>query len=378
MTIKTYNFPTLIMIGEGAADLLAAQLQAKSIIRPQIVTDSGIAGLEMFTGLMSKLQLAGLEPAVFSDFSGNPLESHVNAGVKHYKENNCDSCVLIGGGAALDVGKAIALMATNAGTLFDYEDEKPGALPVVNDLPYIVAIPTTAGTGSEVGRSSVISDDETHTKKIIFDPQLLPKLVIADPLLTVGLPSFVTATTGIDALTHCVEAFLTPMEHPMCDGIALEGVRLVSQALVTALQNGSDVQAREKMLHAAMMGSVAFQKGLGVTHSCAHAMSAVFNTHHGLANAIMFPACMKFNAEAVPEKFERLAQAVGLQEHTAEAFINWYLDLAQKVDVPMGLQHHGIKITDQLVDLSLADGCHNSNPRKVSREDFIKLFEEAL
>ncbi len=377
MTIKTYNFPTKIMIGQGAASLIANQLMAHNIIRPLIVTDSGLAKLVMFENIIADLDDASLNPVVFSDFSGNPLESHVKAGVKAYHHHNCDGLVLVGGGAALDVGKAIALMATHPGELFDYENGKPDALPVCHPIPYMIAVPTTAGTGSEVGRSSVISDDKTHTKRIIFDPKLLPPQVIADPMLTVDLPPFITATTGIDALTHCVEAFLAPAIHPMCDGIALEGVRLVSQALVKAVHEGDDLEAREKMLNAAMMGSVAFQKGLGVTHSCAHAMSAVFNTHHGLANAIMFATCMRFNGEAVPEKMARLAEAVGLKDHSTHSFVHWYLDLCRQLDVALDFKTHGIEVTDQLLDLAFADGCHQSNPRPVSREDFKTIFEEA-
>jgi alcohol dehydrogenase class IV len=246
----------------------------------------------------------------------------------------------------------------------------------------MIGIPTTAGTGSEVGRSSVVSDDKTHAKKIIFDPKLLIPLVLGDPELTFGLPPAVTAATGFDALTHCVEAFLAKGFHPLADGIALEGVRLVARWLPKAVKEGKSLEARSNMLAASMMGAVAFQKGLGVTHSCAHALSTVFDTHHGLANALMLEACMEFNLEAVPDRLARLGQAVGVKStddrELAQGFLKWIPAFKKEVGLPANLRAVGVKETAKLLDIACADACHPSNPRPVERRDFEKLFARAL
>jgi alcohol dehydrogenase class IV len=273
-------------------------------------------------------------------------------------------------------------MVNHPGQLFDYEDGKPDARPVDQPIPFMIAIPTTAGTGSEVGRSSVVGDDKTHAKKIIFDPKLLPPLVLADPELTFGLPPAVTAATGFDALTHCIEAYLSKGYHPICDGIALEGVRQVSRHLAKAVHNGKDLEARSGMLIASMMGAIAFQKGLGVTHSCAHALSTVHDTHHGLANALMVEPCMEFNLEAVPERMARLGQAAGVKATDdaalASGFIKWLGALRKEVGLPSGLKAAGIKDTAACLDIAMADPCHPSNPRAVTRADFEKLYARAL
>jgi alcohol dehydrogenase class IV len=381
MAVVQYNYPTIIKFGAGAIKLAPDALKQRGLKRPLIVTDKALASLQMIADLAADLEKVGLIPAIYAGVFGNPTESQVKAGVTAYHEHGADSFVIIGGGAPLDVGKAIALMANHPGQLFDYEDGKPDARPVDQPVPFMIAVPTTSGTGSEVGRSSVVSDDKTHAKKIIFDPKLLPPLVLADPELTYGLPAAVTAAVGFDALTHNIEAFLAKGNHPMADGIALEGVRLVAQHLVKAVKSPRDYEARAGMQQASLMGAVAFQKGLGVTHSCAHALSTVYDTHHGLANALMLNACMEFNLSAVPERLARLGQVVGVksldQAALAQGFIDWLAGLRKEVGLPSGLAAIGAKTTDALLDFAVADPCHGSNPRPVTRDDFVKLYARA-
>jgi alcohol dehydrogenase class IV len=301
MSIYGFNFPTPIRFGAGSRKEVGPHLLAQGFSRPLIVTDKGVAQQAFFAEFVSLLQEQGLKPAVFEGIWGNPVKSQVLAGADAFRAADSDSMIGIGGGAALDVAKAIGVCIHNPEDLFSYED-RPGALTIDQPIPYWVALPTTAGTGSEVGRSAVISDDQTHQKKIIFAPSLLARQVFADPELTLGLPPHITAATGMDALTHLVEAFLAQGYHPICDGIALEGMRLVQASLVQAVQEPGSLQARSDMLLASMMGAIAFQKGLGVVHSCAHALSTVADLHHGLANGIMINHALAFNAEAVPDR----------------------------------------------------------------------------
>jgi alcohol dehydrogenase class IV len=259
--------------------------------------------LPVFQGFLRELK--DLDVAVFADIWGNPTRSQAHAGRDAYRRHDADSVIGIGGGAALDVAKAIALLACHDGDILEYAWDHPNVRPIANPLPYFVALPTTAGTGSEVGRSSVISDDETHIKKIIFSPALLAQVVFADPELTLDLPPSITAATGMDALTHNVESYLSPAYHPLCDGIALEGARIAAAALPTAVHNGHDVDARSAMLMSSMMGAIAFQKDLGAVHSCAHALSTVADLHHGLANGIMIDHVMRFNLSAAARKLGR-------------------------------------------------------------------------
>ena len=279
MSIVQFNFPTTVKFGAGAVNLAPDALKARGKKKPLIVTDKGLVKLPMIENLTAALKKAGLAPAVYGGVFGNPVESQVKDGVAAFKEHHADCLVIIGGGAPLDVGKAIALMVNHPGKLFDYEDGKPDARPVDQEIPFMIAIPTTSGTGSEVGRSSVVGDDVTKAKKIIFDPRLLVPLVLADPELTYGLPPAVTAAVGFDALTHNVEAYLAKGYHPICEGIALEGVRLVAKHLPKAVHDPKNLDARGGMMVASMMGAAAFQKGLGVTHSAAHALSTVYDTH---------------------------------------------------------------------------------------------------
>ncbi|HSU41971.1 MAG TPA: iron-containing alcohol dehydrogenase [Polyangiaceae bacterium] len=394
MTIFQYNFPTRIQFGPGAVRGLAPALAELGKQRPLIVTDRGLAPLAPVTRTRDALAQAGLDVAVFSGVWGNPVKSQVTAGVAAFKAHGADSIVGLGGGAAIDVAKAILLMVNHPGDLFDYEDEKPGARPIDREIPYWVSVPTTAGTGSEVGRSTVISDDETHVKKIIFSPKLLAARVFLDPELTLELPAAVTAATGMDALTHLVEAYLAKGFQPLCDGIALAGAKLVAQGLPRAvefarrIEHGDKelvhapehVEARGQMLNAATMGGVAFQKGLGVTHSLAHALSTVCDLHHGLANGIAIPYAMSFNASVAAERLTDLAHMVGAKEQSARGFVVWLEQLREHIGIPHDLRAAGVRDEhlDRLVQIAVADACHPNNPRPVSEPDFRALFRQAL
>jgi alcohol dehydrogenase class IV len=394
MAIYQYNFPTRIHFGPGASALVPEALKEVGKSRPMIVTDKGLAPLPPVTDGAAGLTKAGLSPVVFSGVWGNPVKSQVTAGVAAYRAHKADSIVAIGGGAAIDVAKAIALMINHPGDLFDYEDEKPGARPIDKEIPYYVALPTTAGTGSEVGRSTVVSDDETHVKKIIFSPVLLAKRVFVDPNLTMGLPPAITASTGMDALTHLVEAYLAKGFQPLCDGIALEGMRLLSKSLIPCVDYARKIAAGDKalldddkhrevrgmMLNAALMGAVAFQKGLGVTHSLAHALSTVCDTHHGLANGIMIPYAMAFNRETVPQRLSDLGAAVGAPTAGADGFLRWLEELKVTIGIPRTLEDAGVPRDrlDKLVEIATADACHPNNPRPVSAADFRALFTRAF
>ena len=385
-SLAIYNFPTHIRFGPGARHELIDVLRGQSLSRPLFITDRGVAVLPWFRAFVTTVSQA-FEVAVYSDLLGNPLTSQVDNGADAARAHSADCIIAVGGGAPVDVAKAVALMQHHPGHLFDYEDEKPDGRPVDQAMPYIIALPTTSGTGSEVGRSSVISDDDTHAKKIIFSPRMLPQTVLADPELTLGLPAGVTAAVGFDALTHLIEAFLAKNVHPMCDGIALEGLRLVARSLETAVACASaaddvdpigHLKARADMLNASIMGAVAFQKGLGVNHSCAHALSTVCDLHHGLANALMLEASMTFNYRHVPEKFEAMAAAVGLA--SGADFIPWLVSLRKAVGLPDGLSAQGV---DQaclklLVEVAIHDACHPNNPVPVNEGDFVEIFERAF
>ena len=394
MSIFHYNFPTKINFGIGSIGLLPSALGAAGKKRPLIVTDRDLASLPPVADTAKQLRGAGLAVAVFSGIFGNPVESQVTAGVEAYRAHGADSIVGLGGGAALDVAKAIAVMIHHPGKLFDYEDEKPGSLPIDREIPYWVSVPTTAGTGSDVGRSTVISDDATHVKKIIFSPRLMAKEAFLDPELCVGLPPGATAATGMDALTHLTEAYLSRGFHPLCDGIALEGMRLVARYLGPAvefarriaegerelLRDPAHLEARGGMLNAATMGGVAFQKGLGVTHSLAHALGTVADLHHGLANAIVIPHAMRFNRDVSAGRLADLARAVGADPADAEGFVEWLERLRRRIGIPSNLTEAGVarEKLEELVAIAVADGCHQNNPRPVTEADFRSLFKSAF
>jgi len=375
--IYQYNFPTLIRFGADAVKELPDYLKKHHLERPLLVTDPTVAGLKFFRSLVEDLRKKQIAVEIFSGLHKNPVKSDVYLGTEVYDETRRDSIIGIGGGAAMDVARAIVLRINHREDLFKYDDLVGGDVYVTNDVPHFITIPTTAGTGSEVGRSAIIADDTNHQKKILFSPKLLAKIVFADPLLTMDLPAFVTAATGMDALTHNMEAFIAKMEHPMCEGIALEGMRLISHSLEKAV-NRPDLNARSEMLLASLMGAVAFQKGLGVVHSLAHPLSSLLDIHHGLANAVNLPYGMEFNREGLEEKFQRMAGA--LQLSGDQDLISYLRELNLKIGIPGKLQDIGVKQEhmETLADLAFADFAHPNNPKPVSREDFKKLYQRAL
>jgi alcohol dehydrogenase class IV len=378
-SVHRFSFPTAIHFGAGARTLVAEHLKSVGVKRPLIVTDKGVAALPMTSTLAGDLRAIGLDVAVFGGVFGNPTSAQVMAGVQAYRQHRADGVVGLGGGAGLDVAKAVALMAVHEGDILDYAWDNPRAAGVTHALPHFIALPTTAGTGSEVGRSAVISHDTTHVKKIVFSPALLAKAVFADPELTLDLPPSITAATGMDALAHNVESYLSPAYHPLCDGIALEGARLASHALPVAVREGKNLAARSDMLMASLLGAIAFQKDLGAVHSCAHALGTVLNVHHGLAVGIMFDHVMKFNAPAAEKKMAELAR-VTMDGSSAEHFIAWLTWLKNDIGIPAKLDAVGAKPehVPKLVELALADTCHQTNPRPCAKEDFEGLFAAAL
>jgi alcohol dehydrogenase class IV len=378
-TIYQYNFPTTIRFGAGSSKELGDYLKKNNLQKPLLVTDPTVAQLGFFKTIIEDLRKKNLSVEIFNDIHKNPVKSDVYKGTDVFDATGRDCIVGIGGGAALDVARAIVLRVNHREDLFKYDDLIGGDVYVTNDVPHFVTIPTTAGTGSEVGRSAIISDDETHQKKILFSPKLLSKIVFADPLLTMELPAFVTAATGMDALTHNMEAYLAKMSHPLCEGIGLEGIFLVSESLEKAVNN-PDLESRSKMLIASLMGAVAFQKGLGVVHSLAHPLSSLLDTHHGLANAVNIPYGMEFNIEGFEHKFKRIAQTLQLREHSGKAVVKYLFELNTKINIPHHLKDIGVKPEhiDQLADLAIADFAHPNNPKPVSREDFRNLYLKAL
>ena len=376
--VRQFNFPTTIRFGAGAVKELPAYLKQNNLKAPLISTDPVIVQLPFFKAILTDLKNNGIDAVVFSDIHKNPVKSDVYKGTDAYDNSKRDSIVGIGGGAALDVARSIVLRINHREDLFKYDDLIGGDVYVTNDVPHFITVPTTSGTGSEVGRSAVISDDVTHQKKILFSPKLLAKIVFADPLLTMDLPPAVTAATGMDALTHNMEAFLAKNYHPICDGIALEGITLVNESLVNAV-NKPDLESRSKMLLASMMGAIAFQKGLGVVHSLAHPLSALLDTHHGLANAVNIPYGMKFNITGFEDKFRRIARTLELKEENGDAVVKYLFELNSKINIPHQLRDIQVKEEhlETLADLAFADFAHPNNPKPVSRKDFRALYGEA-
>ena len=379
MSISQFNFPTTIRFGANVVQELPDYLKKNNLSRPLVVTDPTVAQLGFFKAIVADLNAKGLSAEVFSEIHKNPVKSDVYKGTEMWDAAKSDCIIGIGGGAAIDVARAIVLRVNHREDLFKYDDLIGGDVYVTNDVPHFVTIPTTSGTGSEVGRSAIIADDVTHQKKILFSPKLLAKIVFADPVLTMELPGFITAATGMDALTHNMEAFLAKNYHPMCDGIALEGIRLISLSLERAT-NKPDLESRSNMLMASMMGAVAFQKGLGVVHSLAHPLSSLLDTHHGLANAVNIPYGMQFNIEGFEEKFRRIARTLELKDESGAGVVKYLFDLNSKVNIPHRLREIGVKEEhlEPLADLAFADFAHPNNPKPVSRADFRKLYGEAL
>ena len=377
--IYQYNFPTTIRFGAGSSKELGAYLKSHNLSRPLVVTDPTVAELPFFKDIVMQLTAQGLSSETFKDIHKNPVKSDVYKGTDHWDHTKRDCIIGIGGGAALDVARAIVLRVNHREDLFTYDDLIGGDVYVTNDVPHFVTLPTTSGTGSEVGRSAIISDDVTKQKKILFSPKLLAKIVFADPSLTTELPSFITAATGMDALTHNMEAFIAKMPHPLCEGIALEGIRLINESLEKAVNN-PDLESRSKMMMGSMMGAIAFQKGLGVVHSLAHPLSSLLDTHHGLANAINIPYGMEFNCEGSEDKFRRIARTLELKDENGMAVVNYLFNLNSLIHIPHKLREIGVTAEhiETLADLAIADFAHPNNPKPVSREDFKQLYLKAL
>ncbi|MCB1323396.1 MAG: iron-containing alcohol dehydrogenase [Leptospiraceae bacterium] len=388
-TLNEFSFPTHIIFGPGARKRMGETLRSRSLKRPLLVTDQGITSLPMTAEICELIAAGNCDVRKFDGVQGNPIYSQVQAGLQAYRDHNADCIIALGGGAPVDVSKAVAVMVNHPGSLFDYED-RSDAKPIDKPVPPILAVPTTAGTGSEVGRSTVISEDDTHVKRIIFSPKLLPNPVFADPELLLALPASITAATGMDALTHLVEARLARGYHPMCDGIAIEGLRMVARnlrACVDYARNGTGatpehLTARGEMLLASIMGAVAFQKGLGVTHSLAHSLSTVKDMHHGLANGIMISYAMAFNAAdaSLQPVFRIMAQAVGAPEESAGGFLRWIDELREAIGIPTGLAGQGVTDADleNLTRFAFQDGCHQLNPRTVSADDLRNMYAQSL
>ena len=377
--ITQFNFPTTIRFGAGAVRELGDYLIKNNLSRPLIVTDKVVAGFPFFKTIVQDLGTKKISVEVFNDIHKNPVKSDVYKGSDAFDSTKRDCIVGIGGGAALDVARAILLRINHREDLFKYDDLIGGDVYVTNDVPHFVTIPTTSGTGSEVGRSAIIADDVTHQKKILFSPKLLAKIVFADPSLTMDLPPAVTAAVGMDALTHNMEAYLAKMSHPICEGIALEGMSLIAQSLERAV-NKPDLESRGKMLMASMMGAIAFQKGLGVVHSLAHPLSSLLDTHHGLANAVNIPYGMEFNIPGFEHKFRKIARALELKEENGEAVVKYLFDLNSRIAIPHKLRDINVKNEhiETLADLAFADFAHPNNPKPVTREDFKALYTRAL
>ena len=379
MAITTFSFPTAIHFGSGARKLVGSHLHELGVKRPLVVTDRALAALPVLAEF--KTHLRELKVAVFDGVFGNPTCAQVMAGAAAFKAHGADCVIGFGGGAALDVAKVVGVMATHPGDVLEYVWDHPQVRPIQNELPYFVALPTTAGTGSEVGRSSVVSENDTHFKRTVFSAKILAKTVFADPELTLGLPAAVTAATGMDALTHNIESYLSPAYHPLCDGIALEGLRIGARSLALAVHEPRNLDARSDMMMSSMMGAIAFQKDLGSVHACAHALGAVCDLHHGLANALMIDTVLDWNREAVPEKFAELCHAADVDpDADGAAFIRWLRALKDRIGITGGLAARGVTQAHlpQLVPLAAKDFTAQTNPRPTVEADYERFFLAAM
>lgn len=378
---SNWNYPTSMHVGAGRIREIAAVCRGHGIERPLLVTDTGSAGLHFTAEVMGLLQDVGLAVALFSDVPSNPTDASIEVGAVAYREGKHDGVIALGGGSGLDAGKAIALLAGQTRPLADFEDVGDNFLRAdVSKIAPIIAVPTTAGTGSEVGRASVITFTKAHEKKIIFHPKMMPVAVLSDPELTVGLPAHLTAATGVDAFTHCFEAFCAPGYHPMADGIALEGMRLIKEWLPVAYADGSNIEARTHMLVAASMGATAFQKGLGAIHALSHPVGAYYNAHHGLTNAIFMPYVMVENRRVIAEKMELLSSYLGLGPGGFDAVLDWVLAFREELSIPHGAKVLGIKEGDimALSEAALKDSAMGGNPQPLTALQLKGLYEKAL
>ncbi len=377
-----WNYPTTMWVGENRIKDLGDACRNLNINKPLLVTDSGLAQSNIVKDVLSNLKSDGISVELYSNVVGNPTGNNVNEGANFYKKNNCDGVIAFGGGSGLDVGKAIAFMSGQTLPIWDFEDIGDNWTKANSDkIAPIIAVPTTAGTGSETGRASVILNEETGVKNIIFHPKFLPSIVILDPVLTVGLPAKITAATGMDALAHNLEAFCAPGYHPMADGIALEGMRLINKWLLEAVKNGSNIEARMNMLTAASMGSTAFQKGLGAIHSLSHPVNALNNIHHGLSNAIFMPYVLTFNKDVIEDKIIKVCDYLKLKDRSFDGFINWVLDLRKKLDMPHKLseviEEKDLQI-DRLSKMALKDPSTGGNPKKLTEADMKKMYQHSM
>lgn len=373
--LSTWSFPTRIVFGAGAVRAAGDEARRLGATRALIVTDKGVVKAGLHGPVLAALRGAGVEASIFDGVLPNPIEENVREGVAAFRAAGADLVVALGGGSPLDVGKLIRLGIRHDRPLVDYDDATGGDRFITPDVPPMIAIPTTAGTGSEVGRSGVVTLDVNHRKTVIFSPYLLADAALLDPELTRTMPRSLTAATGFDALTHCLEAYVAKGDHPMADGIALEGIRIVAAHLERAVANGDDLEARGGMMKAAMMGAVAFQKGLGACHSLAHPLSSEHDLHHGLANALCLPAVIAFNADAASERLGRVAALLGAPPE-AGACAGAVRALRARVGLPAGLGEAGVPRDnlDRLADLAAQDACHLSNPRPCSRDDLRQLY----
>ena len=378
---SNWNYPTTIWVGENRCKDLNIACENLHIINPLFVTDKDLINLPMVKSIISNLKKKFHKLSLFSNFSGNPIGENVDEGVKVFNENKCDGIIAFGGGSGLDVGKAIAFMSGQSRPIWDFEDigdywtraDESKILP-------IIAVPTTAGTGSETGRASAIINKQTGIKKIIFHPKMLPSIVILDPVLTVDLSPRLTAATGMDALAHNLEAFCAPGFHPMADGIAIEGMKLIKESLLVAVKNGKDLKARIDLLAAASMGSTAVQKGLGAIHSLSHPVNAQFNIHHGLSNAIFMPYVLTFNKNVIENKIITICDYLNLKKNF-QSFLDWILDLRKKLNIPHKLSDVvDIKKIDleQLSKMAFEDPSTGGNPKKITIDDMKILYEHSI
>ncbi|MGO6943233.1 iron-containing alcohol dehydrogenase [Rhizobium johnstonii] len=378
--IANWSYPTSVKLGRGRIAELADACKSLGIKKPLLVTDRGLASMAITKTALDILEDAGLGRAIFADVDPNPNEKNLEAGVRAFKDGGHDGVVAFGGGSGLDLGKCVAFMAGQTRPVWDFEDIGDWwTRASLEGIAPIVAVPTTAGTGSEVGRASVITNSETHVKKIIFHPKFLPGVVISDPELTVGMPKIITAGTGMDAFAHCLEAYSSPFYHPMSAGIALEGMRLVKGFLPRAYREGTDLEARANMMAAAAMGAVAFQKGLGAIHALSHPIGAVYNTHHGMTNAVVMPAVLRFNRKAIEEKIGRAAAYLGISGGF-DGFYDYVLKLRSELGVPETLSAMGIAADriDELSAMAIEDPSAGGNPIAMTLENTKALFRDCF
>jgi len=381
-TLKgNWNYPTAMRFGPGRIAELPGACRALGIERPLLVTDPGLAGLPMVKDAIAANEAAGLPTGLFSDVRPNPVGRNIDDGVTAFRDGGHDGVIAWGGGSGLDAGKVIAFMSGQTRPVWDFEDRGDNWLRADEaGIAPIIAVPTTAGTGSEVGRAGVVLDEATHVKKIIFHPRILPSIVISDPVLTLGLPPHITAATGMDALAHCLEAYCAPGFHPMADGIAVVGMRLIKNWLPLAVVDGKDLAARANMLAAASMGATAFQKGLGAIHALSHPVGALYDTHHGLTNAVFMPYVLAFNRKAVEERLTRLAAYLDLRNPSFAAIMKWVMELRETFKVPHTLRDLGVgdDRLDELSKMAAEDPSAGGNPIPVGVPELKAMFVAAL